>query len=139
MTLESDGARAGLRHQPVDRFGTLASSACAVHCVLSASLPEALGAFGLGALLGHGAEWGFTLVAIVFAAAALLLGWRRHRSLRVVSILGAGITALLLARLLEEVGGRAGGTALGVLAGLTLVVGHLSNIRASRRIGLGCA
>jgi lipopolysaccharide export LptBFGC system permease protein LptF len=89
----------------------------------------------LGVLwLGHGTEWGFTLLALVLAATALFLARRRHRSLRVISMLGAGITALLLARLLEHALGEAAGAGLSVLAGLTLVVGHISNIRASRHI-----
>lgn len=117
----------------VDRFGTLASAACTVHCVLSAILPEALATLGLGALLGLGSEWVFTLVALGVATAALLLGWRRHRSGRVASLLGAGMAALLIARWLEDSIGESAGTALSVLAGLTLVAGHLSNMSASRR------
>ena len=42
-------------------------------------------ALGVGFLLGHGAEWIFTIVAIVFATSALLLGWSRHRSRGVAS------------------------------------------------------
>jgi hypothetical protein len=94
-----------------------------------------LGALGLGALLGHGTEWGFTLLSLVFAATALFLGWRSHRSVRVISMLGAGATALVLARLLEHAM-EAAGAVLSVLAGLTLVVGHISNIRASRQVHL---
>jgi hypothetical protein len=119
--------------QPIDRLGTLASGACAVHCVLSAILPEAIAAVGLGALLGHELEWGFTFAALVFAAAALILGWRKHRSGPVVALLSGGIVALLLARLLEGAGEIAC-ISLSILGGTLLVTGHLGNIRASRRV-----
>lgn len=117
----------------IDRVGALASGACVVHCALCALIPGTLGALGLGALLGHEAEWGLTLAAIVFASTALLLGWRRHRSRGVVLCLGLGVAGLLASRLLEEGGGHALGTAVGVAAGVVLVVGHIANLRAARR------
>jgi hypothetical protein len=131
IALGADGAQTS--YQPFDRLGTLASGACALHCVLSASLPEAIAALGLGALLGHELEWGFTFAALAFAAAALILGWRKHRSGAVVAFLGGGILALLLARLLEGAGEIAC-ISLSMLGGTLLVSGHLSNIRASRRV-----
>ena len=131
LALGADGAPTS--HQPFDRLGTLASGACAVHCVLSASVPEAIAALGLGALLGHELEWGFTFAALALAAAALILGWRKHRSRPVVALLGGGILALVLARLVEGAGEMAC-ISLSILGGTLLVAGHLSNIRASRRL-----
>jgi hypothetical protein len=124
---------AGAPHHPVDRFGTLASAACAVHCALGAAIPEGLAAFGLGAFLGHEWEWGFTVLALACAGAALVLGWRKHRSVPVASLLALGMASLLLARLLEDEWGEALGLSLSLLAGLLLVTGHVSNIRASTR------
>ena len=74
-----------------------------------------------------------SFAALVFAAAALFLGWRKHRSRPVVALLGCGIVALLLARLLESAGEMVCISA-SVLGGALLVTGHLSNIRASRRV-----
>jgi hypothetical protein len=137
MTLEIAAQGSVPAHQPLDRLGALASAACTVHCVAGALLPEALGAAGVGAaLLGHETEWGFTCAAVAFASVALYLGWRRHRSRRVVSMLSAGIAVLLLARLSEGALSESLGLTLSVLAGVTLVVGHFSNIRASRRVRL---
>ncbi len=62
----------------VDRLGVVASTACAIHCPSVAVLPTALSAAGLSALLGHEAEWGFTIVAACLAASAMVVGWRRH-------------------------------------------------------------
>lgn len=134
IALGADGAQPS--HQPIDRLGTLASGACAVHCVLSGVLPEVLAAAGLGALLGHEFEWGFTLVALVLAASALVLGFRKHRSRPVVALLGGVVVVLLLARLLEDAGEMVC-TSLSVLGSALLVTGHLSNIRALRRLRVG--
>lgn len=90
----------------VDRFGAVASSLCAVHCAVSGLLPAALGALGLGFLLGHEAEWVFTLIAVLFAGGALVLGWRRHRSRLVAGLLALGIVGLLASRGLEMSGGH---------------------------------
>jgi hypothetical protein len=132
--LSGDGTQS--TRQPIDRLGVLASGACAVHCVLSGLVPEALAAAGVGALLGHEFEWGFMLAALVFAGAALVTGWQKHRSLLVVALLAGGISALLLARLLE---GASDVVCMSVstVAGALLVAGHISNIYASRRVPLG--
>ncbi|MGK0362623.1 MAG: hypothetical protein ACI9U2_004944 [Bradymonadia bacterium] len=85
----------------VDSVGAVASGLCAVHCAVCALLPALFGTLGLGMLLGHKAEWIFTLTAIAFGVGALVLGWRRHRSARVVFVLGLGIVGLLASRGLE--------------------------------------
>ena len=57
----------------VDRFGAVASSLCALHCVLCALAPAIFGSIGLGFLLSQGTELTLTLFAILFAAVALVL------------------------------------------------------------------
>lgn len=159
-----------------DRFGAVASSLCAAHCFICALAPAAFGALGVGALLSEGAEWFFTLIAVAFAIAALLVGWRRNLSPRLfATLLLIGIAGLLAARGIEGLAGHdhgdhaapmalaaththdaahataaapyqpataaaprgeylhALGAAVGVLAGLLLVAGHLVNLRAVRR------
>ncbi|KIG13995.1 hypothetical protein DB30_07332 [Enhygromyxa salina] len=83
-------------------------------------------------MLSHEAEWTLTGVALLFAGVALVIGWRRHRSFAVALAFGLGICGLLLARYVEETGALGLGTTLAIVAGSTLVVGHLSNIRAAR-------
>ena len=80
----------------VDRVGATCSTLCAVHCAATAAIPGALAAMGLDALTGHEFEWGFTIVAILFATMALVLGWRRHRRLWIGVVFGVGIAGLLL-------------------------------------------
>ncbi len=174
----------------VDRLGAMASGLCAVHCALCALLPAVFGVLGVGFLLGHEAEWVFTLVAVAFATGALVLGWRRHRSFWVVGLLAMGIVGLLVSRGLEMGSGHhhephhdshraetevsvlhksdavhqpeehhthradkhtdshtaheeetthVAGAAVGVLAGLLLLFGHVFNIRATRQCREECA
>ena len=177
-----------------DRWGTVASSVCALHCAVCALLPAALAGLGLSALLSQKAEWGFTLVAVALGLVALVLGWRVHRSRRVAGLLIVGVLGLLSSRVLE-MGGEHGhhgdahheagaehqdgpddedhgheagthiasvsghadgddheasgehhtdegghdeglhmlGAGVGVLGGILLVLGHLLNIRTTRR------
>lgn len=170
----------------LDRVGAVASSLCAVHCAVCALLPAAFGALGMGALLGHEAEWVFMLIAVAFAAGALISGWRRHRSVWVAGLLALGIAGLLASRGLEtgaahsehhgeahhpttdheassrdavvhaaqpiappadERGGQYSahadathfaGTAVGIFAGLTLMLGHMLNICTARRCRNAC-
>lgn len=132
MTSNADPS-SGAVNRRVDWLGAFASGTCAVHCGLAALVPSALAGLGLGALLGHEAEWGFTIVAVVLAAVALGVGWRKHRSASVGLLFGAGMIGLVSSRFLEEAGGHELGTAVGVLAGLVLVTGHVLSLRAARR------
>lgn len=180
-----------------DQMGAVASTVCAVHCAICGALPFVFSALGLSFLAGHGAEWAFSVVAIVFAVGASLVGWRQHRSANVVGLLVLGVVGLLASRGLEaglghhdhhvdhhgehhnehgedrdvdgdrtagksdahiahhvdhpsgdrasdgSLSGAEGdmghlvGTVVGVLAGLMLLLGHLLNIRASRRTLMG--
>ena len=90
--------------QPNERFdkvGTFASTICAVHCAICAFLPVAFSSLGVGFLIGHEAEWGFTLFAVAAAVGALFIGWRQHRSPMVAGLLVLGIVGLLASRGLE--------------------------------------
>jgi hypothetical protein len=88
----------------VDRFGAFASAACAVHCSVSALLPAAFAALGLGFLVGHETEWVLTLVAVSFGVVAFAVGWRRHRKILVFAMLAIGVSGLLAARVIEGEG-----------------------------------
>ena len=94
------------REEAPDRMGAVASTVCAAHCAIGALLPAAFGALGAGFLMSEKVEWLFTLVAIAFAAVALWLGYRKHRSRVVAVLLAAGIVGMLGARLIEEASGH---------------------------------
>lgn len=105
---------------------------CAVHCASAAAAPGVVAALGLSVLVGPMFEWGFTLLAVLLATSALVIGWRQHQTLSVALVLGAGILGLVLGRVLEAFDFHGVGTVVSIVAGLALVVGHLSGIRASR-------
>ena len=83
----------------VDRFGMFASSICAVHCAVCALVPAAFVTLGLDVLLDHRFEWTLTLLAVVAGLVAMVMGWRKHRKLRVLITLAVGIIGLLAVRL----------------------------------------
>ena len=82
----------------VDRLGMFASTACALHCAVCALIPAAFATLGLDILLDEKFEWLLTIVAVTFGVLAMVMGWRRHRNLRVMVILSVGIAGLLAVR-----------------------------------------
>ena len=89
------------RQSTLDSCGAFASTMCALHCAACALLPATLTTLGLGFMIGHKTEWVLTIIAVVFAIAALVLSWRSHRNLLIMAALSIGITGLLTARVLE--------------------------------------
>ena len=85
-------------------MGSIASGLCAVHCALCGLLPLAFTSLGLGVLLGHGAEWVFSITAIALGLIAMIWGWLQHRSTGVAVIFAIGILGLLGSRWLEMSG-----------------------------------
>ena len=85
----------------VDRFGAVASTACAIHCAVCALAPATFAALGVGFLVGHEVEWLLTLVAVGFGLVALFYVWKSHRDGLVVALLALGIVGLLAVRGLE--------------------------------------
>ena len=82
----------------VDRLGMFASTACAWHCAVCALVPAAFATLGLDILLDEKFEWLLTIVAVTFGVVTMVMGWRRHRNLRVMVILSVGIVGLLAVR-----------------------------------------
>ena len=183
-------AIAATTDERVDRLGMFASTACAVHCAVCALVPAAFATLGLDILLDEKFEWLLTILAVGFGLVAMVMGWRRHRKLRVMVILSVGIIGLLSVRLTgghhsehadhgvhgqhgkeihhanhdddkhhAEHAGHAGdekhegqhlaehpheetghedhehgsAEALGIFAGLILLMGHVSNLQEMRR------
>lgn len=129
------GANSENKQAGWDGFGAFASGTCAIHCVICALIPGALAAVGLGALLGHRAEWGLAIIAIIFAGVAAYLGWKNHASYPVVVALLGGAAGLLLARVLEMVGLLAVAPVIGIASSVLLVGGHIANLRESKARG----
>ena len=113
----------------LDRFGSLASLTCALHCGLFAFAPAAVALLGLDLLAGESFEWGFFVAALLFALLACVVGYRAHRRVGVVAgfVVGAGV--LSLARLGEAFELFEGGAWVAVAGGVVLVGTHIANAR----------
>ena len=92
----------------IDKLGKFASGLCALHCGLSAFLPGLFAMVGLEMLMGHEAEWVFTIIAVLFALGAMLIGWQKHRTPLIAGLFAVGIIGLLGSRFLEEMEGHEG-------------------------------
>jgi hypothetical protein len=117
---------------PVDVAGAIASLTCAIHCALMPVVATSLPLIGLGFLADEGMEAALSIVSSVVAVVGFVLGFRRHRSLRPLVFLPAGITLFILGRVAEGSGwGRACVPCL-VGGGLLLAVAHIQNRRLCR-------
>jgi len=115
-----------------DRMGSLASTACAAHCLVCSFLPTAIAASGLGFLLHPSVEWGLVLVAATLALIAARMGYRQHRSGRIAAALLGGATLLVAARFLESWGIES--LHIAVAGGLGLAAAHITNLRTCARV-----
>lgn len=114
----------------VDRIGTIASSVCALHCVLCALAPALLMFLNLDLLVSHEAEWVFTLIAAILAVVAARRGYCSCRSWKLPAILLTGVIVLFIARFAEKLELGIPETIITVAGGCILVGGHLNNLRA---------
>jgi len=117
----------------LDRFGATGSLLCALHC---AALPIAVAAAptaGLAGLTGSfadGLERGFVVFATVLGLASLLWGYRRHRTLRALSLMAPGLLVLWVGVLYAPLHHSLVPHAIAMTFGGTLVgLAHLANLR----------
>lgn len=122
-----------MRASWTDRLGGVASTVCALHCLVSALAPALLLLLGIGAAANELLEWGLFALAIGLAIPAAILG--RLAGVRAwVSIAFAlGAVALVSGRLAEASHRFEGGGVLAVIGGALLVFGHLGNLRHGAR------
>jgi len=112
-----------------DRFGVLASTACALHCLL---LPVMLvsGAIIPAAFLE---EEFFHMAILLFILPAALVGFGlgclRHKDSWVMRIGGLGLVGIISATFLHESLGTNGGRILAFISSIFLVAAHLRNYR----------
>ena len=118
----------------LDRFGSVASATCAVHCAVMSVAPAVVSLLGLGVLAHEAFEWGFFVTAVSFAFAAALLGYRTHRSGWVLLGFAAGVVVLSLGRLGEALELHEGGVILAGVGGGLLVASHLASARQIRAV-----
>jgi hypothetical protein len=111
----------------LDRLGMIASLGCAVHCAL---MPLVLGVLP-AVFHEERLEWALVGVSAGLGVGSLVRGYRRHRTVLALCVLGLGLALLVTGRFVEEAGGD-GGVALVVLGGVVVAFSHFLNHRLSR-------
>lgn len=91
------------REETLDRVGLIASSACAVHCMLMPFVVGLLPLLGLGALANERTEWLLVIAALCVGLVSLLPSYfRQHRRVRALALFASGLGLIFTARLLAE-------------------------------------
>lgn len=80
-----------------DWAGMVASIGCAIHCAAMPLVLAYLPTFGLGWLAGEGFHRWMAVVCFLFAAAAFVPGWRKHRSFLPAVWAAMGLALLTMA------------------------------------------
>ena len=115
-----------------DRFGIVASTACALHCVLLPVLlvaGTAIPAVFLDEKIFHQA---ILLLVLPAALVAFGLGCRRHKDPRVMLIGGFGLLGIVSAAFLHDLFGENGERTLTFFATTFLIAAHVRNYRLCR-------
>ena len=116
-----------LKNNSLDRFGSVASAVCALHCALSPLV------FGLLPLLGgpglneRWLEPAFVFLAGSFAAVALTRGYAIHRRRSVVALFVLGFASIGAGRWIVAEAAPLLESALVVAGSLILVLAHRRN------------
>ena len=115
----------------------MASTICAVHCLITGVALGLLSVIGLGFLGSPAAELSFLTVAVVVGIAAVWHGAKRHHSVVPALMFVAGLSFWLTSHFVFG-HGTAGGTVFSVAGGLCLVSFHVLNQRLAHVCGCGC-
>ena len=122
----------------MDRFGSAASTACALHCFTMSFAPALLGVLGISFLANEVFEWAFFSAAIAFALLAAALGYRVHRAKGVLIGFAVGVGLLVMGRMAEAFELFEGGGKLAILGGLALAGSHLASLRCTAACRADC-
>ena len=118
------------RHRLIDRIGAGGSLLCAIHCALLPLVIAALPSLGIAGWLGDRFEWAFVSFATGLGLFSLIVGYRRHGSVRALSLLVPGLIALWGGLLLKPLHHALIPHAIAMTFGGTMVgLAHLANLR----------
>ena len=113
----------------LDTLGALASTACAVHCLLTPLVIAALPLLGVSLWAAPWLENGAVIFAIALGLSSLLHGYSHHRQFRALSLLLAGMVLLITGRWLVGHAAQPWETILVVSGGIAVAGAHLINRR----------
>lgn len=120
-----------LEPRKLERAATWLSLACAVHCLVFPLIGGLLPALGASHLVsaGSGLDTVLTLTVMGSVVASGALGFSRHRDLRVLGSMAAGLVLYLLGHALE---GQTLGLALSICGALVLASSSFFSARLSQ-------
>jgi len=113
----------------LDRLGATASTACAIHCMITPFVLGLLPVLGIGFLAAPWFETTVVLGAISLAVISLMHGYLHHRQFYALWLLLIGAVLLLSGRFVIGNSRQLIETPLVVLGGLALAGAHLINRR----------
>lgn len=118
------------RHRLLDRIGAYGSLLCALHCALLPVAIALLPSLGIALIGSERLELAFTVFASGIGLFSLVLGYRRHRAVRALSLLLAGLAVLWFAVLYPPLHQAQLAHAVAMTLGGTLIgLAHLANLR----------
>jgi len=113
----------------LDTLGALASTACAVHCLLTPVVLAVLPLLGASFWAAPWLENSVVVFAMVLGLTSLLHGYSHHRQFRALGLLLSGMVLLATGRWLIGHTAQLWETLLVVLGGTAIAVAHLVNRR----------
>jgi len=115
----------------LDLVGAGSALLCTVHCAATGVFIAVLPIVGIGAMLNERTELAFLVIAITLGVVSLGIGWRSHRRIGPLCLLGVGMFMLLAVRpQLTE--GTAAELGVVLFGGCSLVSAHWQNHRLMR-------
>lgn len=118
----------------LDKAGTAASLLCALHCALMPLAITLLPLVGLQFLAEGWVEWVLIGTSAILGVSSLCLGFKEHKSRRALAVLAAGLTLVVLGRIIEEQQLGPWGIPTLVLGGIVIAGAHLLN----RKLCMDC-
>jgi inner membrane protein involved in colicin E2 resistance len=110
----------------IDKAGMIASTVCAVHCIVSPTLLVVISIHRLRSHLNEEAEWLFVGVSLALGTASLLPSYVRvHRRSTALVVFLAGVTTILFGRLLVPAGDIE--AVLVVIGASMIIAAHATN------------
>lgn len=114
----------------LDKFGSVISVICALHCALLPVLIAILPALGIGFLAWNGFEWTFVCFASLLGLVSLWMGYQRHRIYRALLFLVPGLILVWAGVVVPSIHFSVIAHAVVMSVGGTLIaIAHLVNLR----------
>ncbi|TZF90384.1 MerC domain-containing protein [Cognatilysobacter lacus] len=114
----------------LDRLGATGSLVCAIHCAVLPVLLALVPSLGIAAWFGDNFEQGFAMFATALGVTTMVWGYRRHRDVRALRLLLAGLAILWFGVLFEALDDMPFVHGLVMATGGGLVgLAHLANLR----------